>query len=100
MRPVWNTKFGKRRVRQEAPTLDEAIFAARGISDDPQQQAEIAAALMDVPVDEVRIALLRSAQRKDVERVMFTKRAGGVERAVVVERKTPRRAGVTRTFRV
>lgn len=100
MSEVWNTKFGRRRVRQEAPTLDEAIFAARGVSDDPAAQAEIAASLMDVPVEQVRVALLKSSQRKDVERVMFTKRPGGVERAVVVERKTPRRAGTVRTFRV
>jgi hypothetical protein len=98
MSPVWNTKFGKRRVRQEMPTLDEAIFAAKGMTDDTAAQAEIAASLMDVPVEQVRVALLKASQRKDV--VMFTRRPGGGERAVVVERKTPRRVGTTRTFRV
>lgn len=97
MSGVWTTKYGKRRVRQEAPTLDEAIFAARGLSDDPQQQAVIAASLMDLPVEDVRVAVLKASQRKDVERVMFTKRAG-TERAVVVERKNPRRFAATRTF--
>ena len=29
----WNTKYGTRRVRRNPPTLDEAIFAAVGITD-------------------------------------------------------------------
>ena len=39
----WNTKYGPRRVRRDPPTLEEAIFAAVGITDDQEQQAEIAA---------------------------------------------------------
>ena len=31
----WNTKYGTRRVRRDPPTLEEAIFAAVGITDDP-----------------------------------------------------------------
>ena len=46
----WNTKYGTRRVRRDPPTLEEAIFAAVGITEDPQQQAEIAAALMGLPM--------------------------------------------------
>src|SRR6266436_6132789 len=49
----WNTKYGPRRVRRDPPTLDEAIFAAIGITDDHQAQAEIAAALMGMPFDAV-----------------------------------------------
>ena len=49
----WITKYGPRRVRRDPPTLDEAIFAAIGITDDQQQQAEIAAALMGLPFDDV-----------------------------------------------
>jgi ribosomal protein L12E/L44/L45/RPP1/RPP2 len=49
----WITKYGPRRVRRDPPTLDEAIFAAVGITDDQQQQAEIAAALMGLPFDDV-----------------------------------------------
>lgn len=90
MRKSWNTEYGPRRVRSEPPTLEEAIFAARGLTDDPQQQAEIAAALMDMPLERVRVAVLKASQRKDVNRVTYTRRAGS-ERAVVVERKTPRR---------
>ena len=49
----WNTKYGTRRVRRDPPTLEEAIFAAVGITDDQQQQAEIASALMGLPYEEV-----------------------------------------------
>jgi hypothetical protein len=81
MSKVWKTKYGSRRVRVEPPTLDEAIFAARGLTDDPNEQAEIAASLMGLPVEKVKAA------------VTFTKR-GNTERAVVVERKVTRRFGV------
>src|SRR6201985_1671697 len=48
----WNTKYGPRRVRRDPPTLDEAIFAAIGITDDIEAQAEIAASLMGMPLEE------------------------------------------------
>jgi hypothetical protein len=41
------------RIRCEPPTLEEAAAAALGLSDDLQQQVEIAAGLMGVPQDEV-----------------------------------------------
>ena len=47
----WNTKYGTRRVRRDPPTLDEAIFAAVGITDDQAAQAEIAASLMGLPIE-------------------------------------------------
>jgi len=87
---VWHTEYGPRRVREEPPSLDEAIFAARGLTDDTDAQAEIAASLMGVPADEVRVAMLKASQRKNVETVAVAQRSG--EREVVVERK-PRRAG-------
>ena len=50
MSEVWKTKYGSRRVRHDPPTLEEAIFAARGITDEIEGQAEIAASLlMSVP---------------------------------------------------
>jgi len=49
----WNTKYGTRRVRRDPPTLEEAIFAAVGITDDQEAQAEIASALMGLPYEEV-----------------------------------------------
>jgi len=90
MSTTWNTKYGPRRVRQDPPTLEEAIFAARGLTDDVEEQIEIAAGLMEVSVDEVRVALKKSPPPRNQPTVAFTNR-GGTERAVVVERKPARR---------
>ena len=89
---AWKTKYGPRRVRQEAPTLEEAIAAAQGLSDEINEQAEIAASLMGLPYDEVHAALLKAAPpRKDVKTsVVFTGPASA-PRTIVVERKPSRR---------
>ena len=60
---AWNTKYGPRRVRHEEPTLDEAIAAAKGLSDELNQQAEIAASLIGLPPDQVRTELLKLPRR-------------------------------------
>jgi hypothetical protein len=90
MSTTWNTKYGPRRVRHDPPTLDEAIFAARGLTDDVEQQVEIAAGLMEVPADDVRTALKKAPAPRKQAMVAFTSR-GGAERSVVVERKAQRR---------
>jgi hypothetical protein len=90
MSTTWKTKYGARRVRHDPPTLEEAIFAARGLTDDIEQQVEIAAGLMELPADEVRVALKKSPPPRKLATLAFTNR-GGAERSVVVERKTPRR---------
>ena len=41
-RETWNTKYGARRVRKEEPVLAEAIAAAQGLSDDIDEQTDIA----------------------------------------------------------
>jgi len=90
---AWKTKYGPRRVRRELPTLDEAIFAAQGLSDDLDQQADIAASLMGLPLDEVRAALLKKPRLRGV--TMPTVAVTGpaaAPRTVVVERKPSRRA--------
>jgi hypothetical protein len=69
--------------------LDEAIQAARGLTEDLREQVEIAASLMDLPREKVMATAMRLGQRKDVNRVAFTAR-GGTQRAVVVERRKPR----------
>src|SRR5215470_15407765 len=58
----WNTKYGTRRVRHDPPTLEEAIFAAVGITDDQDQQAEIAASLMGMPLDVVQAEVKKQAR--------------------------------------
>ncbi len=90
---VWNTKYGPRRIRHEAPTLDEAIAAARGLSNERNEQIEIAASLLGLPLDQVRTKLLKaSPPRKDViNSVVFTGPASA-QRTIVVERKPARRA--------
>jgi hypothetical protein len=58
------------RVRREPPTLEEAAAAALGLSDDLQQQVEIAAGLIGVPEDEVApaVSAQRSAPRPSTSR--------------------------------
>lgn len=91
MSGVWKTKYGPRRVRQDPPTLEEAVAAAKGLTDDMQAQMEIAASLMDLTVDQVRAEVLKAATpRHSTSRVAFIGRAG-TQRAVVVEHKAPRR---------
>jgi hypothetical protein len=91
MSTTWNTKYGPRRVRHDPPTLEEAIFAARGLTDDVEAQVEIAAGLMEAEPEVVRAALKKTpAPRKSNATLAFTSR-GGAERSVVVERKAPRR---------
>jgi hypothetical protein len=80
------------RVRREPPTIEEAIIAAQGLTDDIPAQIEIAAGLMGVTEDEVRPHLarmnrLRSASMPAPSAVMAGKRT------VVVERKASRAPG-------
>jgi hypothetical protein len=87
MSTVWKTKFGPRRVRHDPPTLQEAIVAASGLTDDLQEQAEIAASLMGMPTEQVRAEVVKAAaQRKSTQTVALTTRTG-TPRSVVVERK-------------
>src|SRR3954447_21089354 len=90
----WNTRYGRRRVRHDPPTLDEAIFAAIGITDDQQAQAEIAASLMGLPIEQVQ-AEVRKATRPTLGRSTTRVIAGeqGAQRSVVVERRIVRRFG-------
>jgi len=91
MSTVWKTKFGPRRVKHDPPTLAEAIFAARGLTDDPHAQVEIAASLMDLPIEDVRTAVLEAGpERKAPNTIAFTNRNGSY-RPVIVERKASRR---------
>ncbi len=89
---AWNTKYGPRRVRHEAPTLEEAIAAAQGLSDELNEQAEIAASLIGLPHDQVRDELLKLApkRRDTIKSVVFTGPASA-PRTIVVERKPARR---------
>ncbi|MET0677579.1 MAG: hypothetical protein ABW175_17425 [Bradyrhizobium sp.] len=89
----WNTKYGTRRVRRDPPTLEEAIFAAVGITDDHQQQAEIAAALMGMPFEEVLAEVKRTSRTMARSATRIIAGEQGAQRAVVVERRVVRRFG-------
>jgi hypothetical protein len=93
MSEKWNTKYGPRRVRRDPPTLEEAIFAAIGITDDQEQQAEIASALMGLPLDTV-LAEVRK-QNRATARASTRVIAGeqGAQRSVLVELRVVRRFG-------
>jgi hypothetical protein len=96
MSNVWDTKDGRRRVRRDPPTVEEAVIAAQGLTDDLKEQVEIVASLMAVAPEEARGVVLRMGQRKkDVGYVTVAGRVGA-PRAVVVERRTPRFAVVQR----
>lgn len=85
---AWNTKYGPRRVRHEAPTLAEAIIAAQGLSDEIDEQVEIAASLIGLPRDQVRAELLKlTSPRKDVIKTTVFTGSASAPRTVVVERK-------------
>lgn len=86
MSTTWKTKWGKRRVRKEPPTLEEALIAAEAIAHDSDSRAEIAAQLTGAPLDEVR-ALLARQQAQTRGRATLV---NGRSRAVVVEYKRPR----------
>ena len=90
----WNTKYGPRRVRRDPPTLEEAIFAAAGITEDLNEQAEIAASLMGMPIETVT-AEVKKAARLTLGRASTRVIAGeqGAQRSVVVERRVVRKFG-------
>jgi hypothetical protein len=92
MSPTWNTKYGSRRVRHDPPTLKEAIIAAQGLSDHVQDQIEIAAGLMDLPVEAVRGEVLKAAPSRGTARILAPSSRDGETRSVIVERKVSRRA--------
>ena len=100
MEEIWDTKDGRRRVRRDPPTIEEAVLAAQGLTDQLSEQTEIVAALMQISAEEARGAVLRLVQPKDVGRITIITRPGrpghaAPPRAVVVERRVPRRPLVT-----
>lgn len=94
MSATWNTKYGGRRVRHDPPTLQEAMAAAQGLTDQLHEQIEFAASLMDLPVDEVRAEVMKTmAPMRTVSQQIVTPTGrAGAGRTVVVERRTSRRA--------
>jgi hypothetical protein len=90
MSVTWNTKYGSRRVRHDPPTLKEAIAAAQDLSDKLQDQIEIAAGFMDLPVEDVRAEVMKSAVPRKAARIVTSSGREGGSRTVIVERKSRR----------
>ena len=90
MSAEWKTKQGTRRVRVEPPTLEEAIFAAQGVTDDPQQQADFAADLTGMPAETILATLQKDARKAARTGRVLAIPSSGSQRAVVVERKPSR----------
>jgi hypothetical protein len=88
----WNTKYGPRRVRFDPPTLMEAILAAQGLTSELGQQAEIAASLMDLPVEKVRAELMKMPPARNSGQIVTSSGREGSARTVIVERKPSRPA--------
>jgi hypothetical protein len=93
----WQTKYGPRRVRRDPPTLEEAIFAAAGITEDHEAQAEIAAALIGMEYEPVLAEVKKTSRLAARTGIATRVIAGeqGAQRAVVVERRVIRKRVAT-----
>jgi hypothetical protein len=80
------------RVRHEPPTIEEAVRTAQDLSNDIEQQVELAAGLMGMAHDEVR----EHVHRQPAEPIAHSSLASGRMRGVVVERRAPRVIGAGR----
>jgi hypothetical protein len=73
------------KVRHEPPTLEDAIYAAQGLTTEVEEQIEFAADLMNMPPAELRPHLLKAASRPNVSNRVFVPARSGMQRAVVIE---------------
>src|SRR5215208_5936763 len=76
------------RIRRDPPTLEEAVVAAQGLSDDIEQQVEIASGLMGVPQEEVR-PVIASAPPSETTRG-FERSSRAMPQVVVLRRRAVR----------
>jgi hypothetical protein len=92
VRETWTTKFGQRRVRQEPPSIAEALEAAADISGDSEQQIEIAAGLLGVDAAAVRSVAAKIVRTRQpvVRAPAVAARRSEPRRVVVVEQKRRR----------
>lgn len=89
-------RHGQRVTRVEPPSLEEAIAAAQGLTDDVDSQIEIASQLMGMSEEDVRpVVLEMSAAPREPQRMPIADRLlnrGEGTKVVVVERRRPRLA--------
>ena len=91
MSGTWKTKFGPRRVRHDPPTIAEAITAARGLTDDREQQVQFAAGLMGVSLAEARAEMKKVGPEANTSIAIVPSLRDKGSRVVVIERKVSRR---------
>jgi hypothetical protein len=89
MSEQWVTKFGPRRVRRDLPTLQEAIIAAEGITDDLDSQVEIAASLIGLAPESVRAEI--ASKRVETGSRSVSGKPGALRSVVVEYRSSGRR---------
>jgi hypothetical protein len=106
VKPTKSKQLPPPRVRREPPTIEEAAFAAVGLTDDLDQQVDIAASLMGVSPDEAKPHVLnvvattravapsplRAAAQLTIRDRVVTVERTGVRRVVL----PPRTARVSR----
>jgi hypothetical protein len=89
-------RYNQRVTRFEPPSLEEAVTAAQGLTDDIESQVEIASQLMGMTEDEVRPMVLKFAAKPRLpERAPITDRVlnrSEGAKVIVVERRRPRMA--------
>jgi hypothetical protein len=73
------------KVRHEPPTLEDAIYAAQGITTDVELQIEFAASLIDMPAEEIRPHVVKAAVKPPMSNRVFVPARSGMQRAVVIE---------------
>jgi hypothetical protein len=96
MSVTWTTKYGVRRVRvTPPPTLDDALFAAEGLTPSLEQQVQIAAGLLGMPIEQARLEAKSIVGRTNAV-PPTSSRLRGTNAPVVVVRKMPRRPVTTR----
>ncbi len=96
---VWMTKYGARSVRHEPPTLEEALSAAEDFTADHDQQLQIAASLLGLPLDQITAEGQRIIARRAPSPAVVV--VGDGRKSVIVERKAIRQwsrsSGTSRT---
>ena len=86
----WKTKYGHRRVRQETPTLEEAIAAAQGMADGIDEQTRDRGLADGSAGRQVRAELMKLPQPRRDHQVRRLHGPASAPRTVVVERKISR----------
>ena len=95
MSVTWKTKYGLRSVRIEPPpTVEDALFAAEGLTRNVEQQITIAAGLLEVPIEQARTEAKRILGERAVHSTTHVPRRSMPP--VLVMRKTAKRVGYLR----